>query len=191
MFLYLSIFSQGVCIQRRGWANPPLRALRYTVKKRAVRILLECIFVLIHSSFLKERLSKGLITPSVDAYNSPHWFIPVSFTIHQALASSVADLRGREGCAPPPPGGPNSFNFMQFLGKYGKVVCWCPPGSWCPLLGEILDPPLIILIYHVEKKSEKLDKLGKLEFWNFTISSSFPMQGRYVRRCIFRSGDQC
>ena len=24
------------------------------------------------------------------------------------------------------PGGPNSFNFMQFWGKFGKIVCWCP-----------------------------------------------------------------
>ena len=43
----------------------------------------------------------------------------------------------------PPPRGPNSFNFMQFLGKFGKIVCWRPPlESWHPLLGEILDPPL-------------------------------------------------
>ena len=26
-----------------------------------------------------------------------------------------------------PPRGPNSFNFMQFLGKFGKIVCWRPP----------------------------------------------------------------
>ena len=25
-------------------------------------------------------------------------------------------------------GGPNSFNFMQFLGKFGKIICWRP--SW-------------------------------------------------------------
>ena len=37
----------------------------------------------------------------------------------------VADLRGCEGLAPHPR--PNSFNFMQFLGKFGKIVCWCPP----------------------------------------------------------------
>ena len=42
----------------------------------------------------------------------------------------------------PPPGGQNSLNFMQFLGKFGKIVCWRPLGSWRPLLGEILDPPL-------------------------------------------------
>ena len=46
-----------------------------------------------------------------------------------------------------PPGGPNSFNFMQFLEKFGKIVCWHPPpGSWRPLLGEILDPPLLLLM---------------------------------------------
>ena len=33
------------------------------------------------------------------------------------------------GC---PPGGPNSFNFMQFLGKFGKIVCWHPPGELVP-----------------------------------------------------------
>ena len=24
-----------------------------------------------------------------------------------------------------PPGSLNSFNFMQFLGNFGKIVCWC------------------------------------------------------------------
>ena len=33
-------------------------------------------------------------------------------------------------CAPP--GGPNSFNFMQFLGTFGKIVCWRPPGELAP-----------------------------------------------------------
>ena len=36
----------------------------------------------------------------------------------------------------PPPWGPNSFNFMQFSGKYGKIVCWRPPSP-----GQ-LAPPL-------------------------------------------------
>ena len=40
---------------------------------------------------------------------------------------------------------PISFNFMQFSGQFGKMVCWCPlpPESWRPHLGEILDPPLL------------------------------------------------
>ena len=41
-----------------------------------------------------------------------------------------------------PPGGPNSFNFMQFLGKNwpNNSLFY----SWRPLLGKILDPPLVI-----------------------------------------------
>ena len=31
-----------------------------------------------------------------------------------------------------PPRGPNSFKFMQFLGKFGKIVCWHPPGELVP-----------------------------------------------------------
>ena len=47
---------------------------------------------------------------------------------------------GREGRTPPP-GRPNSFDFMQFSGKFGVFT---PPleGSRPPL-GKILDPPLI------------------------------------------------
>ena len=40
------------------------------------------------------------------------------------LHSKILDAR--------PPGGPNSFNFMQFLGKFGKIVCWRPPGELAP-----------------------------------------------------------
>ena len=43
---------------------------------------------------------------------------------------------GRRGRAPPP-GGPNSFNFMQFLGKIDKFVCWRPPrGVGAPSSGK-------------------------------------------------------
>ena len=57
---------------------------------------------------------------------------------------AVADLRRGAMDAPR---GPNSFNFMQFLEKFGKIVCWHPPpGELVPLLGEILDPPLAWLI---------------------------------------------
>ena len=47
-----------------------------------------------------------------------------------------------------PPWGQNSFNFMQFwenLAKFGKMVFWRLPGVGVPCLGEILDPPLLIL----------------------------------------------
>ena len=35
-------------------------------------------------------------------------------------------------CPPPRPGGPNSFNFMQFWGNFGKIICWRPRGVGAP-----------------------------------------------------------
>ena len=70
------------------------------------------------------------------------FFTTVNFAFPQvSYWSAVADLRGTPA---PPNWGTNSFNFMQFLGKFGKIVCWRPPPpeSWCPHHGEILDPPL-------------------------------------------------
>ena len=39
----------------------------------------------------------------------------------------------RDACLP---GHPNSLDFMQFSGKFGKIVSWHPLGSWCPLFGK-------------------------------------------------------
>ena len=44
------------------------------------------------------------------------------------------------------PGGPNSFNFMHFWGKFSKIVCWRSQGL-ASHLGEILDPPLYWIYY--------------------------------------------
>ena len=44
-----------------------------------------------------------------------------------------------------PPKGPDSFNFMQFLGKIGKSYVGAPSPhlkGWRPNLREILDPPM-------------------------------------------------
>ena len=55
---------------------------------------------------------------------------------------SLADLGGGREGRTPPPGRPNSFDFMQFSGKFGVFT---PPleGSRPPL-GKILDPPLVL-----------------------------------------------
>ena len=60
--------------------------------------------------------------------------------VHTSAITSGGSKGGHEGC----PRGPNSFNFMQFLGKFGKIICWRPPSpeGWCPHLGEILDPQM-------------------------------------------------
>ena len=47
------------------------------------------------------------------------------------------------------PRGPNSFNFTQFLLKFGQIVCWRPGEGWRPHLGEMLDPPLVESISYV------------------------------------------
>ena len=43
------------------------------------------------------------------------------------------------------PPGPNSFNFIQFLGKCWQNRMLAPPGGLAPRLGEMLDPPLKLL----------------------------------------------
>ena len=57
----------------------------------------------------------------------------------------IGGSRGGVRDARPPPGRPNSFDFMQFSGKFGMFT---PPleGSRPPL-GKILDPPLIYITY--------------------------------------------
>ena len=62
----------------------------------------------------------------------------------ESTSQALANLRGARGTPP----GPYSFNFMQFWGKFGKIVCWHPPHpppkwGWRPHLGEILYPLML------------------------------------------------
>ena len=62
-------------------------------------------------------------------------------TLSSQTSSPIAltDVRWVRGT----PHDPNSFNSMQFVGKFGKIVCWrLRPECWRPHLREILDPPL-------------------------------------------------
>ena len=78
----------------------------------------------------------------------------ITYEIMNFLVFSIGGSKGSQGHAPPlgskfsggskgdardarPPGGSNSFNFMQFLGKFGKIVCWRPPwGVGAPSSGK-------------------------------------------------------
>ena len=53
------------------------------------------------------------------------------------LSLSVADLGGRPRRAPPPPSDQIFLDFMQFLGKFNKIVSQRPP-PWglAPPLGK-------------------------------------------------------
>ena len=57
---------------------------------------------------------------------------------------AVADLRVARGtCAPPPPPGVQILSIScSFWEISAKSYVGAPLGSWRPLLGEILDPPL-------------------------------------------------
>ena len=59
--------------------------------------------------------------------------------------SSGGSKEGARDACPPPPGS-KFFQFHAFFGKIWKNHMLAPsPESWRPLLGEILDPPLIKL----------------------------------------------
>ena len=49
------------------------------------------------------------------------------FCVDQLSGGSKEGAQGTR-----PPRGQNSFNFMQFLGKFDKFVCWRPPGELAP-----------------------------------------------------------
>ena len=42
------------------------------------------------------------------------------------------------------PPGLNSFNFVQFVGEFGKIICWRPLNGWRPQLGKTLDLPVFL-----------------------------------------------
>ena len=71
-------------------------------------------------SFLAKILPNNRFLPQTQAGKS--WICHWIMSPHHP----VADLRGAPK-TPPPRGGPNSFNFMQFWGNFGKIVCWRPP----------------------------------------------------------------
>ena len=72
-----------------------------------------------------------------------------------------------------PPGCPNSFDFMQFSGKFGKIICWPPPGSWCPPR-DILDLPLVMVTWgsssHLWTESRGLQ--GRSLAWSSNVFTS-------------------
>ena len=69
----------------------------------------------------------------------------INMGINQHGFHSIGGSRGGREGRTPPPGRPNSFDFMQFSGKFGVFT---PPleGSRPPL-GKILDPPLHSHVY--------------------------------------------
>ena len=111
---------QGACMAGGAWQGasmprmPRMSPWQYeihSVNAGVVRILLECIpvwsiilFIIIFTVLKQQtwKYDQLLATKQWRIYL-------VQFWMH------------------PSPRGPNSFNFMQFLGNFGKIVCWHPP----------------------------------------------------------------
>ena len=55
------------------------------------------------------------------------YFIVCAVHYHAICHEYSGGSPGGEQLTRVPSGGPNSFNFMQFLGNIGKIICWCPP----------------------------------------------------------------
>ena len=94
--------------------------------------------------------------------------------LHQVLQSgfwdqsAVADLRGARGTRVPPVG-PNSFNFMQFLVKFGKIVCWLSnthphpsPRVHAPTSGKFWIRHCFVIYIHVNIFVSTLKSIEKL-----------------------------
>ena len=69
-----------------------------------------------------------------------HWSFPVktgSTFVAESIRFVMLIFNATQWCSGSsrPPGGPNSFNFMQFLGKFGKIVCWPPQRAGAPYSG--------------------------------------------------------
>ena len=70
-----------------------------------------------------------------------------------------------------PPGGPNSFNFMYFLGNFDKIACWRPPwGVGAPTSGKSWIRHWYWLCFYVNftfsmKKIEVLNRFIRKENW--------------------------
>ena len=76
----------------------------------------------------------GMVTKNTPCLRISDEIVKMKFYYYVSIA--VADLHGKI-LDERPPGGPNSFNFMQFLGKFGKIVCWRPPwGVGAPSSGK-------------------------------------------------------
>ena len=64
----------------------------------------------------------------------------------------------------------NFLHFIQFFGKVGKIICWCPPGGLVPPLMKTLDPPVINVHYqHMLLKHQKFECFKKFDQINLLI----------------------
>ena len=74
--------------------------------------------------FWQQFISYHLLMYLITCQMAQEQFIPIQLRDFKPLADFGGGGRARD--ARPSPGRPNSFDFMQFSGKFGKIVCWHP-----------------------------------------------------------------
>ena len=96
---------------------------------------------------------------------------PLMFQKHPKKGSTVVDLHNKILDAHPPPV-PNSFNFMQFLGNFGKNCMLVPPKGWRPCLREILDLPLKYFLENCNVYGSNAVRYFSDTFWKSLTSAT-------------------
>ena len=97
---------------------------------------------------------------------------PLQYSTSVCGGGSKGDVRDARR-----PGGSNSFNFIHFLGNFGKIVCWQTPSPrelTPPHLGEISDPPLIWIVWqsnHFALRTVLMSQENAIQLWNSTIDA--------------------
>ena len=86
-------------------------------------------------------------TPHTHTYTTPHTHHAHTHHTHPHIHTHTHTRQWRiyivKFWMRAPPWGSKFFQFHAVFGKIWQNRVWVPPlGSWCPLLGEILDPPL-------------------------------------------------
>ena len=79
-----------------------------------------------------------------------------------------------------PPTAQNVLNFMQFFGKFGKIICWYHPlEGWRPLLRGILDPPLTLKL----KRKRKLNDTECTVYLETSLHTARPSSRGWREHC--------
>ena len=90
-------------------------------------------FSIISVHFADKHLVDSPTTVSVFCW---HWYVRDKYPTNYSLLNQPSGGSKGGGARDAPPRGPNSFNFMQFLGNFGKIICWRPRGVGAPSSGK-------------------------------------------------------
>ena len=89
--------------------------------------------------WIRQWIRHKLLFSNYDDLIQVTWKLLMITTVLVLCETSGGSKRGAGDAHPP---GSKFFQFHAVFGKFRQNHTLAPPGSWRPLLGEILDPPL-------------------------------------------------